>query len=1102
MKFNIDTLLLDIQFQNVTETGHEQGQKIKQIENQLKGFIQNTFNTIKMPASPDWLILLQEKTAEELEKAGKRENLSIDNLEFNLPVIDGYLFMQGAKGYFEQHIHPVLITTLNRALQRAIQKACLLKLNGHETEGNALAGLSQYGVVEHTGHIFSHKHWVSILEALKTSEQYKNNFKNELLDPSMLAKTVSSIFNNIQQFPNLLTLLLPLLSSAINHEAFIPLLEQGETDLAQKKRQLKHYLRLIITAQGQQTELTGLAIKIMLNSNKIANSDNIKVLKPLSRQRFNHALAGLHQILLIPQDKVWLSAVDNWHNIVLHQGLKLADLVGLEKLLKRAKGGNWQENFLPQQQTLGAQKIDPLKIEPLKIEPLKIEGEQLKNYSTAGTYNLKQTILVYRKLLKILTEIHNSEVSLEYVQYQINKIKHYLTRHDQHISTDLILLIKQNIFTQVHDNEVGEKSEPATIAKELSQLTVFISELTGNLIEVESNKLQQRILNTLNRISNDTWLPISLVEKIQDIKSNNFNKQQLTELLIQITHWYQLVGQLPENAISLEYPINYSDEERIITLKILITQLTAFIKTEANVNLTEYDAMAWQYFIKIYFIRNAIYLPLEVERVLKDFIRTTSKASAVKLKNALRMFIASKDIAVKDIVVKDIAVKAQQPISETIAPNGIIDIFHKDVAHKDVAHKDAIKQLQADYENIFPIEFQIGQQINQVIKNLAGMMKDSPVLQSIPYQLINCDKTNRRQLYRISIQLITLLMAWQQQGRIDILDYFINQLLQIKQLLQINQPTSVASDLQQNEKDWWLPVANMQLPDQALVVNSFSFDRSRLNTNKINQLIWQNDLTQARYELNDLSQSHTELKQHCSDIKQECPGIKQSQELLTRYSDKIKSLSDPKITDSIRQRINQKIQVLVKTHADLHKGLECTDAGLVLLWPYLAGFFQKNDLLTTVKDDSEREGETGKQEELQFKDQAAQLKAHALLVYILDGQQSEQVYTVTNLLVGLEADTYIENAIDLSEQEQTNANQLVSAVINNWPALKSMPINSFRELFLLRTAQYSSSEQGCIVEIESKTLDILLTKLPWGLGYISLPWLGKNLIQVKWAYGY
>ena len=224
--------------------------------------------------------------------------------------------------------------------------------------------------------------------------------------------------------------------------------------------------------------------------------------------------------------------------------------------------------------------------------------------------------------------------------------------------------------------------------------------------------------------------------------------------------------------------------------------------------------------------------------------------------------------------------------------------------------------------------------------------------------------------------------------------------------------------------------------------------------------------------------------------------------VITSYRDKIKTLSNSKNIHSLRQKINHSIQDLIKQQTDLQQGLECSDAGLVLLWPYLAGFFQKNDLLTTVKDDSEREEEkTDNQEALQFKDQAAQLKAHALLVYILDGQQSEQVYTVANLLVGLEADTYIENAIDLSEQEQTNANQLVSAVINNWPALKSMPINSFRELFLLRSAQYTSSEQGCIVEIAPKTLDILLTKLPWGLGYISLPWRGKNLIQVKWAYG-
>ncbi len=1042
MKFNIDTLLLDIQFQGAPEI--DQDQQIKKIESRLKGFIQNTFNTIQMPALPDWLTLLQEKIAVELEKAGQKKSITIDNLEFNLPVIDGQQFMQEAKGYFEQHILPVLTTTLNRSLQGAIQKACLLKLNGHGSEGSALADLSQYGVVEHTGLIFSHKYWYSILEALKTSEQYKNNFKRELLDPSMLAKIVSSIFNNTQEFPSLLTTLLPLLSPAINHRGFIPLLEHSELHLAQKKQQLKHYLRLILTAQDQQTELTELAIKIMLNSNKVASLDHIKELEPSNRQRFTHALAGLHQILLMPQANIWLSAADSWLNIVLHQGLKLADLVGLEKLLKRAKGNHWQ--------ALIQQPIVPAQLN--------------EKYSLEGSYNLKQSIFVQKKLLELLTDLQNNEISLESVQYQIHKIKQYLDRHNSHLSADLVLLVKQNVLAGM-DPENTEEDESILLGKGVNQLTVSISMFEDDLPSSTLNNLQQRIFNTLNSMADSAWIPISLSEKIQNFNVSHLNKLELKALLTEIIHWNELVNRLSNATKSLSRTVKITDKKQIEISKVLVTHLKDFIEAETNINLTAYDAIAWQYFIKICLIKNTMYLPLGLEKNLKDLIRVTNKSSAIKLKEALESSIQLEPIHSEH--------KSQKSISAEALYNKHLD------------------QLQTDYESTFPIEWKIGQQINQVIKNLADMMKDSSALQSIPYPFINTDRANKQQLHRVLIQLITVLMAWQQQGRIDILDSYINKLLQINQLLQFNQPIQMPSELHQSDlhqsgKDWWLPMASMQLAEQSSSAKIGSTDRNGLNVSEINKLIWQSDLTQARQDIDKLTQNHL--------------GIKQSQVLLKEYSDKINSLNDSKNIKKIRQKINQRIQSLKKQQADLQLGLGCNDAGLVLLWPYLAGFFKKNNLLTAVEDDAEGETEADKQEELQFKDQAAQLKAHALLVYILDAKQTEQVYTVANLLVGLEADTYIEDAVELSEQEQTNAKQLLSAVINNWPALKSMPINSFRELFLLRTAQYSCSEQGCIIEIESKTLDILLTKLPWGLGYISLPWQGKNLIQVKWAYGY
>jgi len=1057
MKFNIDTLLLDIQFQGAGEI--DQSQQIKKIETLLKVFIQNAFIQMPMPELPAWLILLQEKSASNLESQRGKESLTIDNIEVNLPVIDGHRFLQGTQNYFENNILPELKKSLNRALQEAIQKACLLTLKGSAKQDDVLAG-EEHDTKNVIHGRLTHKRWNTILDALKTSVVFNANFKKSLLNPAILAKLVSSIFNNIKHSPDLLNAFLSTLYPALNHGPFIPLLDHNELNLTQKKQQLKRYLRLILTAPEPQTERTQAAIKVILSSSIIVNAvigniDSTNGLEKTQRQRLTHALTDLHQVLLMPQEHKWLNAIENWLNIVVHQGMRVADLVGLENLLKRAKGSHLQ---LP--------------------SAMKMQIQPCDNHRLEGSHNLKQSITVYQRLLTLLTSLQGSVISLEYRQYQVQEIKRYLAQNHHHIPADVLLLIKQALQTEM--NEVGgeEENEYNVINTELKQLTTSIALLEDDLPINRLETLQQRIINALNNMTNISWMPISLNEKIQGINERGINKQELTALLKKITTWSQLVNTVLNTTIALisvedatgdiEYRESDNRDEiksvieirnsNLQTIKFLITYLKEFIEAESNRNLTAYDSVSYQFAIKIYFIPHASHLPVEAEKALKDFIRITSKLTAVTLKDVLEAWIS-------------------------VESNNLLPLITTAAIHD--SSENNRPQQQSYYKENFLIEWQVKQQINQVLKDLTDMIRESPELKLIPHPISNTVIENKQQLYRILIQLITALITWQQQGNTDILDYFINKLQQIKDTLH---PQVSGLMLPVNhDSHWWLPIASSPLAKQGVLIKNRPSVQSSIHTRKIHQLMWQSDLNQASHELGKFSQDSLE--------------VKQSQQLLKKYREKISKLSDVKSIKNVSQKFNQNIQNLLKQQTELQQSLACIDAGLVLLWPYLAGFFKKNDLLIPTNN-NETDDKSEQKIEMQFKDQAAQLKAHALLVHILDVQQTEQVYTVANLLVGLEPDTYVENAIELSEQEQTNANQLLSAVINNWPALKNMPLNSFRELFLLRNAQYSSSEQGCIVEIDPKTLDILLTKLPWGLGYISLPWLGKNLIQVKWAYGF
>ena len=192
-------------------------------------------------------------------------------------------------------------------------------------------------------------------------------------------------------------------------------------------------------------------------------------------------------------------------------------------------------------------------------------------------------------------------------------------------------------------------------------------------------------------------------------------------------------------------------------------------------------------------------------------------------------------------------------------------------------------------------------------------------------------------------------------------------------------------------------------------------------------------------------------------------------------------------TRKIKTRIND----FTLLQREQNQEIVSQDGGLLLLWPFLNAFFNKFSLLHTNED--------GEQE---FINEDAQLKAHALLVNILAESVSEKVYAVANLLTGLEPDTLVETGIELEQVEKEACKQLLHAVIDNWKALKVMPIASFREMFLQREVICSTSELGYTLAVNNKAQDILITKLPWGMGTITLPWLGKQLIQVEWQYGY
>jgi Contractile injection system tape measure protein len=201
----------------------------------------------------------------------------------------------------------------------------------------------------------------------------------------------------------------------------------------------------------------------------------------------------------------------------------------------------------------------------------------------------------------------------------------------------------------------------------------------------------------------------------------------------------------------------------------------------------------------------------------------------------------------------------------------------------------------------------------------------------------------------------------------------------------------------------------------------------------------------------------------------------------------------------ITQALEQQVTELKHLKSQAYEGLLASDAGLVLVWPFLKEWFIRETLLN--------EPGTG------FINQSSQLKALTLLHYIsgnpqnCDNEIPVGSPVVANLLVGLAPETVIDEALELNQKEKERAQAFLTMIIGHWKAIKNMPVNSFQSLFIQREANCYENDTGWRIDIDKTTTDILLSKLPWSIGVISLPWLQcedgvQRLIHVNWDSGF
>lgn len=159
------------------------------------------------------------------------------------------------------------------------------------------------------------------------------------------------------------------------------------------------------------------------------------------------------------------------------------------------------------------------------------------------------------------------------------------------------------------------------------------------------------------------------------------------------------------------------------------------------------------------------------------------------------------------------------------------------------------------------------------------------------------------------------------------------------------------------------------------------------------------------------------------------------------------------------------------------------NAGLVLLHPFLEGLFSNFQLTENRK----------------FVSNHSQFVAAKILQFLVFGENdhTENFYPLNKILCGMGITQVLDLDMELPHESKIECEQLLKEVIGHWSVLKNTSVEGLRETFLQRNGKLTRVEKGWKLQLERKSVDVLLAKLPWGIGIIKLPWM-TEMIFVEW----
>lgn len=158
-------------------------------------------------------------------------------------------------------------------------------------------------------------------------------------------------------------------------------------------------------------------------------------------------------------------------------------------------------------------------------------------------------------------------------------------------------------------------------------------------------------------------------------------------------------------------------------------------------------------------------------------------------------------------------------------------------------------------------------------------------------------------------------------------------------------------------------------------------------------------------------------------------------------------------------------------------------AGIILLGAFLNTFFTNLNLLNGAE----------------WKSKDAQYRAVHLLKFLSTGDQQNPEFNLNleKIICGLNVVESLPVDIVLMDTETAEAQSLLESVIEHWTILKNTSVNGLRESFLKRDGLIQKKEMDWLLQVERKTLDVLIDSIPWGYSTLHFPWTDHKLF-VEW----